>query len=130
VEHAGGSIESLADGAALDDSTRSTTDRRQPRPSGTQEVLPIMSRRKPLTALAAVTAALALAVPVAGASASTTAPAARTASVGFGFRLPAGSLPCRIGIRELQFAVRTGNTVFANYIARVLQYSGCGGAAI
>jgi hypothetical protein len=78
--------------------------------------------------LAAVTAALALAVPVAGASAST-APA-RTASFGVGLRLPAGSLPCRIMVRELQFAVRVGNTGLANYIARVLQYSGCGGAAI
>jgi hypothetical protein len=88
-----------------------------------------MSRRKPLGALAAVIAALALAVPVAGASASTTAPA-RTASFGAGFRLPAGSLPCRIMVRELRFAMAVGNTGFANYIARVLQYSGCGGAAI
>jgi hypothetical protein len=88
-----------------------------------------MSRRKPLAALAAVTAALALAVPVAGASATTTAPAVPTA-YGVGIRLPAGSLPCRIGISELVFATRTGNTLFANYIARVLQYSGCGGAAI
>jgi hypothetical protein len=90
----------------------------------------MMSQRKSLGALAAVTAALALAVPVAGASASTTAPAARTASVGLGFRLPAGSLPCQIMVGELRFAMATGNTGFANYIARVLQYSGCGGAAI
>jgi len=82
-----------------------------------------------MAALAAVTAALALAVPVAGASAATTAPAARTA-YGVGIRVPANSLFCRIGVGELRFAMGTGNTLFANYIARVLQYSGCGGAAI
>jgi hypothetical protein len=87
-----------------------------------------MSRRKPLAALAAVTAALALAVPAASASAATTVP---TASIGVsGGGLVAGSLPCQLLVGQLQFAEQTGNTVYANVIANVLLYSGCGGAAI
>jgi hypothetical protein len=89
-----------------------------------------MSRRKPLAALAAVTATLALAVPATSASAATNGHAVRTASIGVGPRLVAGPLTCRILVGELRFAMLSGNTLWANYVARVLQYSGCGGAAI
>ena len=134
-------INSVTDGAALSDSTRSAIDRRQPRPSGTEEALPSMSRRKPLAALAAVTAALALAVPVvpaASASAATTAPVARTAFIGVdgvfpfvvGGRLVPGSLPCQILIDKVRFALAIGNPALANLFSIVFIYSGCGGAAI
>jgi hypothetical protein len=89
-----------------------------------------MSRRKPLAALAAVTAALALAVPAASASAATTAPAVRPASIGVGGHLVSGSLPCQLLVGQLRFAQASGNTFWANYVANVLLYSGCGGAAI
>jgi hypothetical protein len=89
-----------------------------------------MSRRKPLAALAAVTATLALAVPTASASAATTAPAVHTASIGVGGPLVSGSLPCQILIGQLRFAALSGNTVWANVLSNVFVYSGCGGAAI
>ena len=89
-----------------------------------------MSPRKPVAALAAVTAALAVAVPVAGASAATTAPAVRTTSVGLGFGFPAGSLPCQILVNELRFAALTGNVPAENFLGEVFVYSRCGGAAI
>jgi hypothetical protein len=89
-----------------------------------------MSRRKLVAPLAAVTAALALAVPAADASAATTAPAVPTASIGFGSHLTPGPLRCEMLVGELRFAALSGNTLWANYVARVLQYSGCGGAAI
>jgi hypothetical protein len=41
-----------------------------------------------------------------------------------------GSLPCQLLVGQLRFAELSGNTLWANYVARVLQYSGCGGAAI
>jgi hypothetical protein len=80
--------------------------------------------------LAAVTASLALAVPAAGASSATTAPAVRTASIGVGGRLVSGSLPCQILVGQIRFAVRSGNTLWANGLSNVFIYSGCGGAAI
>jgi hypothetical protein len=89
-----------------------------------------MPRQKPLAALAAGTAALALAVPAASASAATTAPAVRTTHVVVGGRLVPGSLPCRILVREIQFAVLSRNTAWANVLSNVFIYSGCGGAAI
>jgi hypothetical protein len=89
-----------------------------------------MPRRKPLAALAAVTAALALAVPAANTSAATTAPAVRTTTIGIGGHLLPGSLRCLILVGQLRFAALSGNTLRVNYLARVLQYSGCGGAAI
>lgn len=89
-----------------------------------------MSRGKPLAALAAVTSALALAVPAASASAATTAPAVRTTSIGIGGHLLPGSLRCGILVGELRFAALSGNALWVNYLGRVLQYSGCGGAAI
>jgi hypothetical protein len=87
-----------------------------------------MSRRKPLTTLAAITAALALSIPVATASAAPTAPAVRTAFIGA--RLQPGSLPCQILIGQIRFAVLTKNTAWANVVSNVFVYSGCGGAAI
>jgi hypothetical protein len=130
----GGIIASFTDGAPLNDSTRSVIDRRQPRPSGTEEARPIMSRRKALLALAAVMAALALAVPAASASTARTAPAVRTAFIGAGGPLvrplPPGSLPCRILVRQIQFALLTGHPVWANFLSNVFLYSGCGGAAV
>ncbi|MCW3062981.1 MAG: hypothetical protein JWN32_153 [Solirubrobacterales bacterium] len=89
-----------------------------------------MSQRKPLAALAAVTAALALVVPAASASAATTAPAVRTAAVGVGGPLVAGSLPCQILVGQIRFAALSGNTVWENVLSNVFVYSGCGGAAI
>jgi hypothetical protein len=88
-----------------------------------------MTLRKPLAALAAVTAALALAVP-ASASAATTAPAVRTASIGVSGGLVSGSLPCQILVGQLEAASASGNTVWANFLSNVFVYSGCGGAAI
>jgi hypothetical protein len=97
-----------------------------------------MSRRKPLAALAAVTAALALAVPAVSASAATTTPVARTAFIGVdgvfpfivGGRLVPGSLPCQILIGKVRFALLLGNPALANLYSLVFIYSGCGGAAI
>jgi hypothetical protein len=88
-----------------------------------------MSRRKPMAALAAATAALALAVPASGASAAP--PVARTAGP-FGAHGPAipGSLPCQSLIRQVRFSLATGNTPLANVFSNVFIYSGCGGAAI
>jgi hypothetical protein len=88
-----------------------------------------MSPRKPLAALAAVTAALALAVPASSASAATTTPAAHR-FIGPGAGLVAGSLPCQILVNELRFASLSGNIWAENYLGEVFVYSGCGGAAI
>jgi hypothetical protein len=113
----------VTDGAALNDGTRSAIDRRQPRPSRTEEAL--MSLRKPLAALAAVTAALAVAVPMASASPATTAAVPATPSL-----LQSGSLPCLLLVQQIRFAVLVGNTAWANFLSNVFIYSGCGGAAI
>jgi hypothetical protein len=77
-----------------------------------------MSRRNPLAALAAVTAALALVVPVAGASAATTAPAA-TAAVA-----PPSAI-CVLLQKQLRFATQTGNTVLAGLLSRVVVLMHC-----
>jgi peptidoglycan/LPS O-acetylase OafA/YrhL len=104
-----------------DDSTRSTIDERRPRPFGTEEALPIMSRRKPLAALAAVTAALALAVPAASAGAAT-------------FPTTVAYTPpvylCSLLVFQLRAAEATGNTLMANLLGQTLMDVGCGGAAI
>jgi hypothetical protein len=116
-------------------------DRRQPRPSGIEEVAANMSLRKPLAALAAVMVALALALPAVSATA---APAARTASVGVdggllgaggsflgvGGLLPPGSPPCLLLVSQIQFAHLTHNTLLESFFGNVFIYSGCGGAAI
>jgi hypothetical protein len=91
-----------------------------------------MSLRKSLMALPAVIAAVAVASPAA-ASASVVTPAspAHTFNIGgFVGPLQPGSLGCLVLVRHLQFAVLTGQTAWANAIANVLLYSGCGGAAI
>jgi hypothetical protein len=89
-----------------------------------------MSPRKPLAALAAVTAALALAVPASSASAATTTPAAHRPFIGPGAGLGSGSLPCQILVDQIRFASLTGNIFAENYLGEVLVYSPCGGAAI
>jgi hypothetical protein len=90
----------------------------------------MLSRRKPLAALTAVTAALAIGIPAASASAATTAPAVHTASIGVGSGLVAGSLPCQILVAQIRFAALSGNTLGENVLSNVFVYSGCGGAAI
>ena len=87
-----------------------------------------MSRRKPLAALAAATATLAVALPASNASAAT--PVARPASPGaYGLFAP-GSFSCQALIRQVRFAVATGNNPLANLYSNAFIYSGCGGAAI
>jgi hypothetical protein len=90
-----------------------------------------MSHRKPLAALAAVTAALALAVPVASASAATFGPGPVV--------LPkpvvspvytASAVVCSALVFQLNVAERAGNPILANAIAGTLMDLGCGGAAI
>jgi peptidoglycan/LPS O-acetylase OafA/YrhL len=80
-----------------------------------------MSRRKPLAALAAVTAALAIAVPTATASAAT-------------FPTPIAYTPptylCSLLVWQLRAAEATGNTLMANLLGQTLMDVGCGGAAI
>jgi hypothetical protein len=85
-----------------------------------------MSRRKPLAALAAVTAAMAVALPTASASAVPVAPAVPRAPILFG----PGSLYCNIVYRELTFAAATRNIPAQTFLGNVFVYSGCGGAAI
>jgi hypothetical protein len=111
-----------ADGGA-----RSTIDRRSPRPTGIKEE--IMSRHKPMAALAAVATALAVALPASASAATTTVPTIPPITIGLG----AGyvqSVVCPILVSQLQLAMATGNTLGANLIANVLLYSGCGGPAI
>jgi hypothetical protein len=86
----------------------------------------MLSRRKPLAALTAVTAALALVIPAASASAATPAAPVHTASIG----LVAGSLPCQILIDQIRFAALSGNTLGETVLSNMFVYSGCGGAAI
>ena len=78
-----------------------------------------MSHRKPMAAVAAVTAALAIAVPAASADAA-------TPSVG----LQPGSLACQFLFNQVRFAAATGNIAFESIASNVFVYSGCGGAAI
>jgi hypothetical protein len=84
-----------------------------------------MSLRKFLAALAALTAALVLALPVASAGAATPA----TIGLTGGLFAP-GSFVCRLLVSQIQFALLTGNTAWANAVSNVFVYSGCGGAAI
>jgi hypothetical protein len=88
----------------------------------------MLSRGKSLAAMAAVTAALAAAAPAASASA-TTATATPTAAIGPAIGAPP-YLFCAELVREVQVSLATGNLAGANFLARVFQYSGCGGAAI
>jgi hypothetical protein len=88
----------------------------------------MMSKRKPLAALAAITAAVAVAVPTASASAATTERAVSPRQIGSAFG--AGSLFCDVLVGEIRFAAATGNIWLENGLGAVLLYSGCGGAAI
>jgi hypothetical protein len=129
---ADGRIDGVTDGAALEDSTRSTINRRQPRPSCTQErFLPIMSQRKPLAALAAATAALALAVPAASASAATfgPGPVVPRPLVSPVVYTPSAVL-CSSLVFQLNVAELAANPILANAIGGTLMDMGCGGAAI
>jgi hypothetical protein len=87
-----------------------------------------MSRRKPLAALAAITAAVAVAVPTASASAATTERAVSPRQIGSAFG--AGSLFCDVLVGEIRFAAATGNIPLENYLGEVLVFTPCGGAAI
>jgi hypothetical protein len=89
-----------------------------------------MSLRKPMAALAAVTAALALAVPVTSASAAPAAPAVPTPKIGFGNPFAPGGPACQVLYSELSGAFASGNVVWANVLSNWFVYSGCGGAAI
>jgi hypothetical protein len=89
-----------------------------------------MSRRKPLAALAAVTAAFALAVPAASASAATFGPGhAIPRPVMSPVYTPSAAL-CGILVYQLNAAQLTGNPIFVNAIGATLMNVGCGGAAI
>ena len=90
-----------------------------------------MSQRKPLAALAAVTAALALVVPAASASAATTfgpGPVVPRPIVSPVYTPPAAL--CSTLVFQLNVAELTANTIMANAIGATLMDVGCGGAAI
>jgi hypothetical protein len=89
-----------------------------------------MSRRKPMAALAAVTAAIAVAVPTASASAATTERTVSPRQFAIPPAFGAGSLYCDVLVGELRLAAATGNIWLENGLGAVLLYSGCGGAAI
>jgi hypothetical protein len=78
-----------------------------------------MSRRKPLAALAAVSAAVAVAIP-ASASAAPIAPIA--------YAPP--PLLCQSLVLQLQTAQAVGNPLLADLLGQTLMDIGCGGAAI
>jgi hypothetical protein len=86
--------------------------------------------RKPLAALAAVTAALALAVPAASANAATfgPGPVVPTAVVSPAYT-PSAAL-CSMLVFQLNGAELTGNPILVNAIGGTLMDLGCGGAAI
>jgi hypothetical protein len=90
----------------------------------------MMSQRKPLAALAAVTAALAIA-PAASASAATfgPGPVVPTPVVSPIAYTPPAVL-CSTLVFQLRVAELAGNPFLANAIARTLMNVGCGGAAI
>jgi hypothetical protein len=89
-----------------------------------------MFRRKPLAALAAITAAVAVAVPAASASAATTERTVSPRQIGTPTLFGPGSLYCDVLVGELRFAAASGNIWLENGLGAVLLYSGCGGAAI
>jgi hypothetical protein len=89
-----------------------------------------MSHRKPLAALAAVTAALALAVPAASASAATFGPGPVVPRpIVSPVYTPSAAL-CSMLVFQLNVAERAGNPILANAIGATLMDVGCGGAAI
>ena len=86
-----------------------------------------MSRRKPLAALAAVTAALALAVPVASANAAPTGHAVRTASIGAGSAglIAPNRLLCSLLEAQWRTALRFGQVILARLLANTEVRLGC-----
>jgi ABC-type enterochelin transport system permease subunit len=89
-----------------------------------------MSRRKPLAALAAITAAVAVAVPAASASAATTERTVSPRQIVTPAPFGAGSLYCDVLVGEIRLAAATGNIWLENGLNAVFVYSPCGGAAI
>jgi hypothetical protein len=89
-----------------------------------------MSQRKPLAALAAVTAALALAVPAASASAATFGPGPVVPRPVVSPVYTPSALLCSTLVYQLRVAELVGNPILANAIGGTLMNIGCGGAAI
>ena len=89
-----------------------------------------MSQRKPLAALAAVTAALALAVPAASASAATFGPGPVVPRPVVSPVYTPSALLCSTLVYQLRVSELVGNPFLANAIGRTLMNIGCGGAAI
>jgi hypothetical protein len=89
-----------------------------------------MSQRKPLAALAAVTAALALVVPAASASAATFGPGPVVPSPVVSPAFTPSAVLCSTLVYQLNVAELVGNPILANAIGGTLMDMGCGGAAI
>jgi hypothetical protein len=89
-----------------------------------------MSQRKPLAALAAVTAALALAVPAASASAATFGPGPVVPRPVVSPVFTPSAVLCSTLVYQLRVAELVGNPFLANAIGGTLMNIGCGGAAI
>jgi hypothetical protein len=89
-----------------------------------------MSQRKPVAALAAVTAALALVVPAASASAATFGPGPVIPKPVFRPVYTPSAVLCSTLVYQLRVAELTANPILANAIAGTLMDLGCGGAAI
>jgi hypothetical protein len=85
----------------------------------------MMLRRKPLAALAAVTAAAAIAVPVASASAATPQPAAAQRQIiTLMPTTPTGFL-CSSLVLQGQGSMLGGNSILANLLGQTFQDLGC-----
>jgi hypothetical protein len=89
-----------------------------------------MSQRKPLAALAAVTAAVALAVPAASASAATFGPGPVVPGPVVSPVYTPSAVLCSTLVYQLRVAELAGNPILANAIGGTLMDVGCGGAAI
>jgi hypothetical protein len=89
-----------------------------------------MSQRKPLAALAAVTAALALVVPAASASAATFGPGPVVPRPLVSPVYTPSAVLCSSLVLQLNVAELAANPILANAIGGTLMDMGCGGAAI
>jgi hypothetical protein len=89
-----------------------------------------MSRRKPLAALAAITAAVAVAVPAASASAATTERTVSPRQIVTPNVFGPGGLYCDAVALQIQAAFDTGNILAGDFLNAVFLDSGCGGAAL
>jgi hypothetical protein len=89
-----------------------------------------MSQRKPLAALAAVTAALAFVVPAASASAATFGPGPVVPRPVVRPVYTPSAVLCGALVYQLRVAELTRSPILANAIGRTLMDIGCGGAAI